>query len=127
MRLSNILWNTWTFLFAVIAAAGYTIGIFYKSDVLIWSTTALLIFVLCCIQRFSTTGQGQGQGQGQGPGHVPYTQMNPVLVPNMDTSTTIIIVQNPHNLSIGYLQERTIKLNNPMRPSVESTIRDDPN
>jgi hypothetical protein len=122
MGLSSIIRNIWSYLFALIAAAGYTIGIFYKSDVLLWSTTALLIFVLCCIRRFSTTGQGQG------PAPVPYTQMNPVLVPGMDTSTSIIIIQNPqNNLSIGYLQERTIKLNNPMRPSVETTIRDDPN
>lgn len=109
----------------MIAAAGYTIGIFYKSDVLLWSTTALLAFFLCCIQRFSTTGQGSGPGPVPGPRLI---QMNPVLVPNMDTSTSIIIIQNPqNNLSIGYLQERTVKLNNPMRPSVETTIRDDPN
>jgi len=121
MRLSDIIRNIWSYLFALIAAAGYTIGIFYKSDALLWSTTALLVFFLCCIQRFSTTGQGPVPGPR-------LIQMNPVLVPNMDTSTPIIIIQNPqNNLSIGYLQERVIKLNNPMRPSVETTIRDDPN
>ena len=125
MRLSDIIRNIWSYLFALIAAAGYTIGIFYKSDVLLWSTTALLMFFLCCIRRFSTTGQGPGPGTGPGPRLI---QMNPVLVPNMDTSASIIIIQNPqNNLSIGYLQERVIKLNNPMRPSVETTIRDDPN
>ena len=117
---SNIVWNIWLFVLSAIIAGGYTIAIYFKSDVLVWSVTLLLILLVCCTKVVREETQARGLRPAPAPApiqvHVPTTH-----------PLSIIIIQNPqNNLSIGYLQEPTVKVNNPMRPSAENTIRDDP-
>ena len=107
-------------------AAGYTIAIYFKSDVLVWTVTLLLILLVCCTKVV----REETQARGLRPASAPSPASAPIPIQVHAPSThplSIIIIQNPqNNLSIGYLQEPTVKLNNPMRPSAENTIRDDP-
>ena len=121
---SNIIWNIWLFVVSAIVAAGYTIAIYFKSDVLVWSVTLLLILLVCCTKVVREETQARGRRSAPAPAPAPA----PIQVHAPSTHPlSIIIIQNPqNNLSIGYLQEATVKLNNPLRPSAENTIRDDP-
>lgn len=119
MRISNIMWNIWLFVLAATTAAGYTIAFIFKSDVLVWTVTLLLILLLCCTQVVRAETRTRD----------PVPSPVQALAPAATTATTpfsIIIIQNPHdNLSIGYLQEPTVKLNNPMRANNTCTTHDD--